>query len=473
MPSWRRKAMLLAEGIPSLSVANIRSILLSAILFHASMLAQVSITIGSSTEVHTNNINILLTGIWTNNGSFSSGASTVILNGAEAQTISGTVPTAFNCLTVNNAAGVALNAPATVNGVLTLTTGLLTAASPHAITFGALAMNPIESSSSRIVGTALMSPRAVGTGSLTFLGINIAAGSDDVGDVSVTRVTGPDGVITVGSNSGIACNWDITVGSQPGNGRAVTFSWLSNLDNEKVVTAVTVYREDAGGWVQVGDVTDASSSDPRIVTVNGVTQFSRWTVSGSSVPLPIQLASFSASVIRDKDVEVTWKTVSETNNYGFEIQRKRGTTGAWKKLGFVPAHGTTLDEQSYAYLDRSVTFGKYFYRIAQIDLDGKSKTFPEIEVIAGVNPSQFLLAQNYPNPFNPSSTIEYALPKPSYVTLRIYDMLGRLVQTLVDETQEAGLYQVQLNASGFASGVYFYRLTAGSFVDVKKLVLVR
>jgi hypothetical protein len=120
-----------------------------------------------------------------------------------------------------------------------------------------------------------------------------------------------------------------------------------------------------------------------------------------------------------------------------------------------------------------VTFGRYYYRITQIDLNGKSKTFPEIEVIAGLNPGQFLLAQNYPNPFNPKSTIEYALPKQSYVTLKVYDLLGSNVQTLVDERQDAGLYEVQLNASGLASGVYFYHLQAGNFNQTRKLLLLR
>jgi hypothetical protein len=472
MVSWLRKVLHYADRVSTPTMRFVPLILLSAFLTRTGSLAQVSIVLGPATKVEANNAEIHLSGNWTNNGPFTPGSSTVILDGTTPQTIGGTIAITFNSLAVNNAAGVDVNVPTTINSLLTLVDGLLTA-STQTITFAASAINPAETNSGRIVGTALMSPRTVGTGSLTFLGMNIAAGTDDIGDVSVTRVTGSDGVVTVGSNSGIACNWDISVGSQPGNGRNIAFNWLSNLDNGKDVTTATVYREDAGGWAQVGDVTNASFSDPRAVTVNGVTQFSRWTLSGGSVPLPIQLASFSVSVIRDKDVEVTWKTISETNNYGFEIHRKRGTTGDWKKLGFVEGHGTTLNAQSYSYLDQSVTFGRYYYRITQIDLNGKSKTFPEIEVIAGLNPGQFLLAQNYPNPFNPKSTIEYALPKQSYVTLKVYDLLGSNVQTLVDERQDAGLYEVQLNASGLASGVYFYHLQAGNFNQTRKLLLLR
>jgi hypothetical protein len=88
-------------------------------------------------------------------------------------------------------------------------------------------------------------------------------------------------------------------------------------------------------------------------------------------------------------------------------------------------------------------------------------------------PKQYSLYQNYPNPFNPTSVIRYDLPKSSFVTLRVYDVLGREVGTLVNERQEPGVHQVNWQASGFASGVYFYRLRAGSFVQTKKLILLR
>jgi hypothetical protein len=462
-------------------------ILLSAFLFRSGSLAQVSIVIGPETKVEASNTNVYLSGNWTNNGTFSPGNSSVILNGTTTQTISGTVPTAFTSLTVNNAAGVNLNAPATINSVLTLVDGLLTATT-ETITFTASATNPAESGSCRIVGIAFMSPRAVGNGSLTFLGISISAGSDDIGDVSLTRVTGPGGVITVGSNSGIACNWNITAGSQPVNGRDVTFSWLSDLDNGEDMSAATVYREDAGGWVQVGDVTNAGSSELHTITINGITQFSRWTVSGSSIPLPIQLASLSVSVIRDKDVEVTWKTASETNNYGFEVYRRyRGAKSsngqlrayvttpadtAWTKVAFVAGHGTTLQPQLYSTIDTPKKVGYYEYLLKEIDLDGKSTERGKVEVEVGL-PKTTTLYQNYPNPFNPTTLISYAILTRSRITLGVYDVLGRIVRPLVEETQDPGIYEAQFDASGLASGIYFYRLSTGSFVQTKKMLVVR
>jgi hypothetical protein len=95
------------------------------------------------------------------------------------------------------------------------------------------------------------------------------------------------------------------------------------------------------------------------------------------------------------------------------------------------------------------------------------------ELVGGQIPGEFSLEQNYPNPFNPTSIIGYALPKQSYVTLRVYDMLGRVVQTIVEETQTPGLYEARVNASALASGIYFYRLSAGAFVETKKMIVLR
>jgi hypothetical protein len=190
-------------------------------------------------------------------------------------------------------------------------------------------------------------------------------------------------------------------------------------------------------------------------------------------PLPIQMASFAASMVRDRDVEVAWRTVSETNNYGFEVYRKLGESGEWKKIAFVEGHGTTLVPQSYTYVDHALAFGRYYYRVKQIDLNGKSETYPEIEVTVGVAPDKFVLAQNYPNPFNPSTTICFSLPKSGYVTLKVYDILGREVETLVDGQRTAGSYSVEWTPKNLASGVYLYRIKAGAFSDMKKLVLVK
>ncbi|HED38767.1 MAG TPA: T9SS type A sorting domain-containing protein, partial [Ignavibacteria bacterium] len=101
------------------------------------------------------------------------------------------------------------------------------------------------------------------------------------------------------------------------------------------------------------------------------------------------------------------------------------------------------------------------------------------DLITGVNddkvniPEAFSLKQNYPNPFNPTTTISYKLPKQSFVSLKVYDMLGRELAVLVNEEKPMGNYKVNFNASNLSSGIYFYRLTAGSFVETKRMVLLK
>ncbi len=199
--------------------------------------------------------------------------------------------------------------------------------------------------------------------------------------------------------------------------------------------------------------------------------------------LPIQLASSAAYVIRDNDVEVAWKTVSETNNYGFEVYRKRGETGDWTKIGFVQGHGTSLAPQSYSYIDRSLSFGKYNYRIKQIDLDGQSKDYPAMDVTVGTA-DKFVLAQNYPNPFNPSTMVEFAVPQSGFATMKVYNVLGQEVATLFEENADAGkVYTVRFsaiggsafggNASSLPSGLYFYTLKSAGKTDTKRMLLLK
>jgi hypothetical protein len=191
-------------------------------------------------------------------------------------------------------------------------------------------------------------------------------------------------------------------------------------------------------------------------------------------PLPIQMASFAANVVRDNQVEVAWRTVSETNNYGFEIYRKRGDAGDWAKIGFVQGHGTTLAPQSYTYVDAGLSFGKYYYQIKQIDLDGKSETFPAMAVTVGVAPETMVLAQNYPNPFNPSTLIEFVVPMSGHATMKVYNVLGQEVATLFDGSAQAGtINTARFSAANLPSGLYFYTLRSAGQTETKRMLLTK
>lgn len=90
-----------------------------------------------------------------------------------------------------------------------------------------------------------------------------------------------------------------------------------------------------------------------------------------------------------------------------------------------------------------------------------------------IKPARYQITQNYPNPFNPTTNIQFDLPKESFVTLKVYNLLGQELATLVDEKRSAGRYQIQFNGASLPSGIYFYRLTAGDFVPTKKCLLLK
>jgi len=191
-----------------------------------------------------------------------------------------------------------------------------------------------------------------------------------------------------------------------------------------------------------------------------------------SLVIPVELVSFSASS-RGSSVLLNWKTATETNNYGFEIERKEAG-GSFAKIAFVKGNGTTASPVNYSYTDNSVQSKNYVYRLKQVDYEGSVNYSNEIYVSAATV-TGFNLAQNYPNPFNPSTVINYSIASASHVTLKVYNVIGNEIATLVNKKQDKGSYSVEFSMKGdrLASGVYFYKLEAGSFSSTKKMILMR
>jgi hypothetical protein len=122
--------------------------------------------------------------------------------------------------------------------------------------------------------------------------------------------------------------------------------------------------------------------------------------------------------------------------------------------------------------DSRVTAGSFDIYAQQINASGQLGVVTSVEDLSSATPQEFHLDQNYPNPFNPSTNINYSIPQSGLVSLKVYDVLGKEVATLVNEEKTAGSYEVEFNALQLSSGIYFYKLQAGSFVETKKMILI-
>jgi len=185
--------------------------------------------------------------------------------------------------------------------------------------------------------------------------------------------------------------------------------------------------------------------------------------------IPVELSSFAASVDQN-NVTLTWSTATETNNQGFEIQRSNGNE--FFTVGFVSGHGTTTETNNYSYVDIELTAASYSYRLKQVDFDGSFAYSSTINVEV-TTPVQFELSQNYPNPFNPSTSINFTIPQSSIVTLKVFNALGEEVKSLVNKQLESGTHSITFDATDLNSGIYFYRIEAGQYSDVRKMTLIK
>ncbi len=230
-------------------------------------------------------------------------------------------------------------------------------------------------------------------------------------------------------------------------------------------------------WVQEGSGTLSDLYNVSLESNNG-----GWAIGNDGVILkyitdsvvPVELTNFSVDLY-DNVVRLKWSTATETNNKGFEIEKSQ-TQNNWQTIGFVEGKGTTTDLSSYSYIDKLESTSnneKVSYRIKQIDYDG-TYTYSKIILVnisSAIN--DYSLSQNYPNPFNPSTVINYSIKNNEQVFLKIFNMLGQEVATLVNEVKQPGNYSVNFNAANLASGTYIYSLNAGKYSQVKKMILVK
>ena len=205
--------------------------------------------------------------------------------------------------------------------------------------------------------------------------------------------------------------------------------------------------------------------------------------SGSDISLPVTLSSFAATA-GDGEVTLHWIMESETDNLGFHVYRALEAEGVYKRLTaeVLEGAGTSTDRREYRFADVRLTNGvTYWYKLEDVAFDGTRTMHgpiavtPQAEEVAEVQalPTEYGLSQNFPNPFNPTTEIRYQLPEASYVVLAIYDALGQKVQVLVEGFINAGYRSVVWDAKDVASGLYFVRMEAGDFVEVRKMAVIR
>ena len=223
-----------------------------------------------------------------------------------------------------------------------------------------------------------------------------------------------------------------------------------------------------GGWLLRGYFTDRNSGW-------GVTTKGRIAKYTDSLPLSAPPTNLSASAISKTEIKLMWSD-NATNEDGFHLYRSDSVSGAYHLI-------ITLQTDTTSYTDTGLIDGtKYWYRINAFNAIGNSAVSLDAFATAGVIvsvkeeqavPIRFVLEQNYPNPFNPLTNIQYVVSNRQFVTLKVYDVLGKEIATLVNGEKTPGIYLVEFKGANLVSGIYLYRLQAGDYVEMKKMVLLR
>lgn len=192
--------------------------------------------------------------------------------------------------------------------------------------------------------------------------------------------------------------------------------------------------------------------------------------------IPVEFTSFRATA-NEKEVVLDWETATELNNAGFKVERLSKDLKNWDELAFINGKGTSTTPTSYSFTDKPAAPGSYTYRLRQIDYDGTHHFSNYVYAEFTGLPEVHGLSQNFPNPFNPETVIRYTVGgnEPAGVALRIYDMTGAEIATLLEETQQPGNYEVKFNpvsaGLSLSSGVYLYEITINTTTITKKLVI--
>ncbi|MFI5406381.1 MAG: T9SS type A sorting domain-containing protein [Nitrososphaerales archaeon] len=391
-------------------------------------------------------------------------------NGNIPQVTGTMLPSTVNNMGINNSSGVTLVSGVTVNGDLTLTNGDLHL-NGHYIdldytgTLIETAGNTVTDPTGSISATRdLNAPNGVNLGGLGAM----FTSTENLFTISVSRRHSP----AIGNgNQGILRQFmiDFVVGPIT---TSLRFFYDESELNGIPEANLTLFNSPLGfnnTWSPAGGVLNTSGNYLELLNLPSLTPY--WTFADINNPLPVELVSFTAELIKSKIV-LDWTTATETNNSGWNIERKLSDQ-QWQRIGFVEGKGNSTSTQQYSFTDRDLNSGNHQYRLQQIDYDGTTNYSEVVEVDVTIVPDRFALYQNYPNPFNPSTTIKFDVPFSAFVSLSIYNSIGEKVGTVINEQMEAGVHSIRFDASNLSSGIYIYRLTADNQVFANKMLLIK
>lgn len=386
------------------------------------------------------------------------------------------LPSTVASLIIDNTDNINLTNSVTVSNNLTLTNGVLIIGSNN-ITLNANASVVGTPSSSNMVavnGNGEFRKVFNSTGSFLFpIGDNASSLKYTPATLTFTAGTFNNNAIGVkietvknshnnSSNDYLTRSWVVT------NYGVTNFTYntlMQYVQSDVHGTENNIYfgKYSNGAWMLLGQVNSSNNT----MSANGLTEFSTFT-GGEQGAMPVELISFT-SATSGRDIRLNWSTASEENNRGFDVERQNVSENSWVKIGFVKGNGTVNNASNYSFSDSKLNSGKYSYRIKQIDNNGNYRYYNLSNTIEIGVPNKYNLSQNYPNPFNPVTKIDYDLPKDSKISIKLYDITGREIMTLVNAQQSAGNYTIQVNANNLASGIYIYSLVANS--DGNKTVI--
>jgi Secretion system C-terminal sorting domain len=283
-------------------------------------------------------------------------------------------------------------------------------------------------------------------------------------------------------------NNDVVSNAKPFRRAMATLSKFAGQGDQYIGVRFKISSSTYYGWIKINLPSGFSYYGGPLKIIS----YAYNSTAGSSITcngvLPVELTSFTAA-LSGSAVSLKWQTATEINNYGFNVERlttplnppcQGGGQGGnptspnavWETLGFVKGNGNSNSPKDYGFTDPNPPVGTVVYRLKQIDIDGAFKYSNQVSLV-NTNVPEFKLSQNYPNPFNPTTTIRYSIPEESRVTIKVYNMLGAEVATLINENKAAGNHQIDFDGSKLASGTYVYKIQTDKYSASKKFLLLK